>query len=459
MFTQAHQQYFESLLGKRALADAHERAAYAADWSADNPCDPVIVLRPRDVDEVAVILAYCNREQLAVVVQGGRTGLSGGATPQHGEVALSLELLNGIVELDAQSMTLTAGAGTPLETIQQAAADAGLRLPLDLGARGSCTIGGNVSTNAGGNQVLQFGMTRALVLGLTVVLADGTIVRNDNKMLKNNAGYDLKQLFIGSEGTLGVVTEVVLRLFPQAGAVHSAWCCFERFDQVIRFLRNSQAQLGSVSAFEVMWADYLEQVLLMNPGLRLPVDDERPLYVLIEHEGNSGDAASQFTEFLAGQMAEGDLLNAVIASSQQQAAQFWALRDGIAEILTQVPARANFDIGVPVSKMEAFVDQAQQVLRAEFPSIVLCTFGHIADGNLHIICWTGEAHDVAPIYQRIYRLIGDYSGTITAEHGVGASKRDDLPSCRSPAEIALMRSLKKTLDPNNILNPRRVIPD
>jgi len=420
-------------------------------------------VRPKRLEDVSTLLGYCNDNALSVVTQGGLTGLSGGATPQQDEIVLSLELLSGITELDQQSMTLSALAGTPLSVLQEAAQAAGFYLPLDLGARGSCTIGGNVATNAGGNQVLYYGMTRALVLGLTAVTADGTVVRSMNKMLKNNAGYDIKQLFIGSEGTLGVVTEVVLRLYPQAVSKKSALCAFSNFDDVVKFLHAMQRRLPKVTAFELMWSNYTERVYAMNPSYSDPFNKKYPLYVLIEAEGGDPDRDSQlFDEVLADYLEQGGLLDAVIAQSHSDAEKFWQIRDGVMSILSNIKHRANFDVGVPISVMSEFVQRVEQTLLKSINDLQLCTFGHMADGNLHLLAWTNSGSDVLKeqavesIYQQVYKIVGDMNGTVSAEHGIGAMKRKYLHLCRSEEEIALMKLLKQAMDPKGILNPNRV---
>ncbi|MDG1937615.1 MAG: FAD-binding oxidoreductase, partial [Pseudomonadales bacterium] len=362
---------------------------YAVDWSAENAYQPTMVVRPKRVEDISSLLAYCNTNDLPVVTQGGLTGLAGGATPQQGEVVLSLERLSGITEVDSQSMTLTALAGTPLEQLQQAAEDAGFYLPLDLGARGSCTIGGNVSTNAGGNQVLYYGMTRALVLGLTAIKADGTVIRSMNKMLKNNAGYDLKQLFIGSEGTLGIVTEVVLRLYPKTLSKKSALCAFDNFNDVVGFLQTMQRRLSRVTAFELMWSNYVEKVFSINPNCSNPFTQKYPLYVLIEAEGSDIEYDGQrFDKVLADYLEQGNMLDAVVAQSNTDAEKFWHIRDGVSSILSAIKYRANFDIGVPVSVMDEFVKRVERALEKSITDLQLCTFGHMADGNLHILAWT-----------------------------------------------------------------------
>ena len=436
-----------------SLLDSH-----AVDWSREHAQLPALVLRPKTVDELSALLRYCNEEGLAVVVQGGMTGLSGGATPRPGELALSLARMSGVIELDKRSMTLTAWAGTPLQTLQQAAADAGLQLPLDLGARGSCTIGGNVSTNAGGNQVLSYGMTRALVLGLEAVLADGTVVSSLNKMLKNNAGYDLKHLFIGSEGTLGIVTRVVLRLYPVAQSKQTALCAFRSFAEAIDFLQLVQRHMPRVTAFELMWKNYIDTVFSLCEGLQDPFQQRYPFYVLVQCEGGNpeGDLAA-FEQLLFAQMEAGTIVDGVIAQSETEAGDFWAIRDAVSELLATVKDRANFDIGVPINEMEACVDDISCELRAQYPDIQMPIFGHIADSNLHIIAWTPRAEEVEAIYLRVYQIVQRYGGTVTAEHGVGVMKIKYLQYCRSPQELALMHTMKQALDPNGILNAGRVV--
>ena len=437
---------------------------YAVDWSAENAYQPTMVVRPKRVEDISSLLAYCNTNDLPVVTQGGLTGLAGGATPQQGEVVLSLERLSGITEIDSQSMTLTALAGTPLEQLQQAAEDAGFYLPLDLGARGSCTIGGNVSTNAGGNQVLYYGMTRALVLGLTAIKADGTVIRSMNKMLKNNAGYDLKQLFIGSEGTLGIVTEVVLRLYPKTLSKKSALCAFDNFNDVVGFLQTMQRRLSRVTAFELMWSNYVEKVFSIHPNCSNPFTQKYPLYVLIEAEGSDVEYDSQrFDKVLADYLERGNMLDAVVAQSNTDAEKFWYIRDGVSSILSAIKYRANFDIGVPVSVMDEFVIRVERALEKSISDLQLCTFGHMADGNLHLLAWTDSGSDdhkeavVQSVYQQVYEIVGEMNGTVTAEHGIGAMKRKYLKLCRSEEEIALMRTLKQAMDPKGILNPNRVL--
>ncbi|MDY6984219.1 MAG: FAD-binding oxidoreductase [Pseudomonadota bacterium] len=431
------------------------------DWSAETPGIPVAVVRPASTDEVAAVMRVCAAAGQPVVVQGGLSGLCGGGNPRANEVALSLERLQGIEEIDAASMTMTVKAGTPLQAIQQAADAAGFVFPLDLGARGSCNIGGNISTNAGGNQVLRFGMTRNLVLGLEAVLADGTVISSMNKMLKNNAAYDLKHLFIGTEGTLGIVTRAVLRLFPKSASRCSALVAVNDFPAVIALLQRLSRDCGAgLSAFEVMWASYYDFIIDNCKGITSPFDARHPIYVLTELEGS--DAAKDqalFESTLGDAMEQGLIVDAAIASSQREREGFWKIRDGVGEIGAFIKNTANFDVSVPISSMQAFLDAVDTELKAALPECKMLVFGHIADSNLHFMCYTGRKEDVKTIYGVVYRTVGQYEGSVSAEHGIGVQKLSYLQYSRSPEEIALMRTLKQALDPNGILNPGRVIPE
>ena len=433
---------------------------YQHDWSADAPGMPGAVLRPATTEALSAILRLCHAAGQPVVVQGGLTGLTGGAIPKSGELAINLERLNGIEELDADAMTMTVKAGTPLQTIQEAADAAGFIFPLDLGARGTCNIGGNISTNAGGNQVLRFGMTRALVLGLEAVMADGTVLTSMNKMLKNNAGYDLKHLFIGTEGTLGVVSRAVLRLFPKAASRCTALLALEDFADVTKLLRLLSVKFsGSMSAFEVMWASYFDFITEHVDSVDSPFDAHYPVYVLTELEGSDQEKDSElFMNTLSSAMEDGLVVDALIASSEKDREEFWKIRDGVGEIGAFIKDTANFDISVPISSMAAFLAQVEMELVAAVPGARMLVFGHIADSNLHFMCYTGSHDDVKAMYDVVYKVVGDFGGSVSAEHGIGVQKIGYLQHSRTPAEIALMQNLKQALDPKGILNPGRVIP-
>lgn len=440
------------------IMDKDVLESHAADWSKSSPQPPLCVLRPTSTAEVSAILSLCNDHKQAIVTQGGLTGLSGGATPKQGEVALSLARMQGVIELDEKGQTISVHAGTSLQSIQEHAATAGFKLALDLGARGNCSIGGNLATNAGGNQVIKYGMARAQVLGLRAVRADGTVLDSMNNLLKNNAGYDLKHLFIGSEGTLGVITECVLRLHPKPKAVYTALCACESFDNIVRLLNNLQAKLGTLSAFEVMWNSYFRFAIDNVEHARDPMQGEHNFYALVEFESINTDHAQEFfLETLLAEMNTGVVSDVVVAQSEQDALEFWAIRDAIADILGQLAPLANFDIGVPIKHMERFVTQIHDELHSRYPGLTFFVFGHLGDGNLHLCASTGNADDAKEIYALTYQIGAKYGASVTAEHGVGWQKKGYLTLCRTEAELDLMRELKRLLDPNNILNPGRVI--
>lgn len=433
---------------------------YTRDTSGEIAAElPAAVIRPANTEEMSCVLQHCFENGQPIAIQGGMTGLSAGSVPEGNEIAVSLERMNGIEEIDRDAMTMTVLAGTPLQVIQEDAADAGLAFPLDLGARGSCTIGGNVSTNAGGNQVIRFGMTRALVLGLEAVLADGSVLSSMNKMLKNNAGYDLKQLFIGTEGTLGIVTRVVLRLFPRLESRCTALCALSNLPDVIRLLQLTSKQMGGLlSSFEVMWANYYDFVIEKVSALQSPFDSRHNHYVLMEIEGSDQDQdQAAFQGLLESALESGLIEDAAIAQSEKEAAAFWRIRDGVADILPYLAVSANFDIAVPISQMGEFLEQAERGLKAEFPGIEILIFGHLGDSNLHYLAHTGDKKDKEKIYQIVYTLVGEHRGSVTAEHGVGKIKRQYLGHSRSDTEIRVMRQLKESFDPKGILNPGRVI--
>jgi FAD/FMN-containing dehydrogenase len=432
------------------------------DWSGLPPTRPLAVLRPRTTAQVAAALRVCHGYHQPVVPQGGLTGLCGGARALEGEIALSLERMVGIEEIDPATATMTVLAGTPLERVQEAADQAGFFVALDLGARGSCAIGGNIATNAGGNRVIRYGMTREMVLGLEVVLADGTVLPSLNKLIKNNAGYDLKQLFIGSEGTLGVVTRAVLRLHPKPASVQAALCGLADFAAVVELLKSARAGLGPLlSAFEVMWNDYYAFVTRNTPGLRAPVGPEHACYVLVEAQGTDEVTdQARFEAWLERPFAAGLIGDAALAQSIADAQSFWTLRDAAGEFRqTLGPDHASYDIGLPTGSMGEYVEACRRRLEGELPGIIALFYGHIGDGNLHIVAAVPGASSQPKdlIDQIVYDLVCERGGTVSAEHGIGTRKKRWLPYARSAEEIALMRTLKQALDPLGILNPGKVL--
>ena len=430
------------------------------DWSNEKGGVPLALVTPRTTQEVSSILALCHAHAIPVVPQGGLTGLAGGAVPSEGALLLSLVRMSGIESMDPHSSTAIVLAGTPLQTIQEAADAQGMMFALDLGPRGTCQIGGNISTNAGGNRVIRYGMTRDLVLGLEVVLADGTILSMLNQMPKNNAALDLKPLFIGSEGTLGIVTRAVLKLHPGIAGVNTALVALPDFDAALNFLNHAlKALSGRVSAFELMWSDYYEGVV--STGMvRKPLAGSAPLYALIDMQGPDPDGeAETFLAMLEQAVEEGWILDAALAQSQSDANDFWALRDGVTELLITSGPTINFDVSVPIADIGTCVDLMRSALESEFGDMNRFFFGHIGDSNIHLV--TGPIPQDPAVGHRVeeivYGIVRDFKGSISAEHGIGLHKKPWLAHSRNPEELALLKQLKSSLDPKGILNPGKVI--
>jgi FAD/FMN-containing dehydrogenase len=368
----------------------------------------------------------------------------------------------GVEEIDERAMTLTARAGTSLQTVQEAADVANLFFPVDFGARGSATVGGIVATNAGGNRVLRYGMTRASVLGLEAVLADGTVVTSMNKMLKNNAGYDLKHLFVGSEGTLGIVTRVVFQLQPKPAWTGLAVVALADFDAALALLASARRTLGPMlSAFEVMWPDYWTMVTRHVAGRRDPFDRPHGLYVLVEGHGQTQERDGEtFEGWLAQAFDEIEIDDAILARSLADMADFWAIRDSSAEIEPVLGDHESFDVGLPPSEVGRFVVACREALAAAPWTCTAVFFGHAADGNVHVMASTPtpDADGRRAVERIVYGVTRRFGGSISAEHGIGSLKRSWLDHSRSDTEIRLMRALKQTLDPHDLLNPGKVLP-
>ena len=415
-------------------------------------------MRPRSTAEVAAILKLCHAERQPVVPWGGQTGLVDG-TYAEGAIAVSLARMNRIEEIDRAGATMTVEAGCVLQTVCEAADAEGLFFPLDLGARGSATIGGNIATNAGGNRVIRYGMMRELVLGLEVVLADGTIVSSLNHLIKNNAGYDLKQIFIGSEGTLGIVTRAVLRLRPKPVTQNMALLAVDRFEQLPRVLRSLERGLGGMlSAFEVMWEDFYRLVTTPPAHGRPPLPYGHAYYVLVEALGGDPDGdADRFERMLSSELEQGDAADATIAKSKAECDRLWALRDDVLQVARNAPI-FTFDVSLKIADMDAYVNAVRASLRARWPAATMMVFGHLGDGNLHVIPGVGDGSRATrkAVEEIVYGTLK--GGSVSAEHGIGLEKRDYLSCSRAPEEIALMRTLKRALDPNGILNPGKVFP-
>ncbi len=440
----------DAVLSGDAIPEHHH-----SDATRHAPCRPLALVRPASTEQVAVALRLCHAHRCPVIPQGGMTGLAGGAVPTRNSIALSLERLVGDAQVDTAASTLTAGAGTPLEAIQRAAENAGLRYPVDFGARGSCQIGGNIATNAGGHAVIRHGMTRNRVLGLEVVLADGRVLNLMNAMIKNNAGYDLKQHFIGSEGTLGVVTRAVLRLEPPLGDTHTLLCAVDDYARAVKLLHRLRGSGLALEAFEVMWQDFYAMScawLATAP----PLDASFPLYVLCELEGDE----SRLQHVLELCMAEREITDAVIARSKAQARQLWKIREATAEFPVRL-APINFDISLPIAIIDEFVLAVRVRLNERWPGCRSVSFGHIGDGNLHLtvdgnslpVDSTDARHAVESL---VYDLVGERGGSISAEHGIGLLKREFLHHSVTAESLATMRAIKHALDPCGILNPGKI---
>ena len=420
---------------------------------------PHILLRPASTEEVSAVLRLCNDAGYQVVPQGGMTGLVEGAEIAAGQVALSLERMSAIEEIDTLSGTLLAQAGVPLQAAQEAAEAAGWMLPLDLGGRGSATLGGNVGTNAGGNRVIRYGMTRAMVMGLEVVLADGTILTSLKKILKDNSGYDLKQLFIGAEGTLGVVTRILLRLTPKPASQETALVALNDFASVTALLNHAKRQLdGTLSAFEVMWNGFYSAVTTPPAPHQPPLPGHFPFYVLIEALGSDPQQDHpRFERAMSAALESGLISDAVVAKSEAERHRLWALRDDVAQLGRYYPL-TGFDISLPLEAMEAYLSAVEQRLKADWEQTRLIIFGHLGDGNLHLAVSlrADSSEERQRVEEIVYSELASRNGSISAEHGIGLQKKAYLHHCRSDDEVALMRRIKQALDPRGTLNPGKI---
>jgi len=451
------------LVGRNHVLEGDDVAARPAGWRL-GPSAARAIVRPADTTQVAAVLRLCHASGQPVVTHGGRTGVAGGAVTTADDIALSLERLTEIEEVDVANRTMCVQAGVPLQVVQERADAEGLLFPQDLGARGTATIGGMVATNAGGNRVIRYGMMRDMVLGLEAVLADGTVVSSLHKVIKNNAGYDLRQLFVGSEGTLGVVTRIVLRLRPKPRSQGTALLAAPGFSAVVDLLSELEAALGGqLSVFEVMWDDYYAlSALTAWPRRDAPLEPgSSPFYVLVESLGGDAEEdGERFTKALGVAHDKGLIGEAVIAHSEQERLNLWAVRDNV-ECLHDLDPVFLFDVSLSIGDMQDYVAEMAEGLGTRWPEHRLIVFGHLGDGNLHVVVAVGDGSDTAraAVETIVYGGIEQRGGSISAEHGIGLEKRDHLHHSRSPAELALMRSLKRTLDPDGILNPGKVLAD
>jgi len=451
------------------LSAAADMAPYLCDWRGRYQGSAQCVVRPGNTDEVAAVVRACVEARVPIVPQGGNTSLCGAATPDASgdAVVLSLQRLNRVRAVDPLNNTITVEAGCTLLAVQEAAAAVGRLFPLSLAAEGSCLIGGNLSTNAGGVQVLRYGNTRALTLGLEVVLPSGDLWDGLRGLRKDNTGYDLKQLFIGAEGTLGIITAAVLRLFAQPRATATAWLAIPSPAAALAVLTRLQAAFGElVSACELVSNVALQLVLQHIAGSSAPLEDVSDWYLLVELSGGGDDATLQaaLADCLGAAIEAGEVSDAALAQSGEQAKKLWALRENISEAQKIEGFSIKHDISLPISGIAAFVARADAALAAAFPGIRCVTFGHVGDGNLHYNQSMADRADNARLIagqgavdRLVHDLVTAAGGSISAEHGIGQLKRDDLARYRSPVELATMRAIKQALDPLGLMNPGKLL--
>jgi FAD/FMN-containing dehydrogenase len=416
------------IVGESGVLTGEAVRERVAVWGTNQPMEAKAIVRPSTADEVSAVLKLCHAEGQAVVPQGGMTGLVRGGMPNQQEIALSMERMNKIIEIDYDTATMTVETGVTLQTAQEAADAHGLMLPLDLGARGSATIGGNLSTNAGGNRVIRYGMMRDMVLGLEAVLADGTMLSSLHKILKNNTGYDLKQLFIGGEGTLGIVTKAVLRLRPKPLSQNTAFVAVDGFDNVTQLLRDLDGRLsGTLSAFEVLWSSAYEILTgeFSQNSKPLPLGPSH--FILIEALGGDPESdQDRFENALGKAMEDGLVVDALIAQSEADRQSFWNVRDDIPAIRDAFRngGQVSFDVSVPISEMEDYLTTVEANLKARWPHAQFISFGHLGDSNLHLGAHIGPEtaahhHDIEEI---VFGPLQGRGGSISAEHGIGLLK-------------------------------------
>jgi len=450
------------------LTAGEDVAPYLADWRERYRGATLAVVRPATTDEVAAVVASCAALGVAIVPQGGNTGMCGGATPHATgtEVVLSLARMNRIRALDAANATLTAEAGAPLAAVHKAAADAGLLFPLSLASEGSCTIGGNLSTNAGGTAVLRFGNARDLTLGIEVVLADGRIWNGLRGLRKDNTGYDLKQLFIGGEGTLGIVTAATLKLFPAPRTQVTAMCAVVSVAAALDLLTRLRSALGDrLTGFELMSGFSLSLSAAHHPASPNPLPGH-PWYVLVQADDSTADAPlrAMAEAALVAAVVDEVALDAVVAQSVDQASKLWSLRENISEAQRREGPNIKHDIALPISAIPAFLVECDAALARAFPESRLVVFGHLGDGNLHYNLSAPEgtaANAFLANAEAANRIVHDcvarFHGSFSAEHGVGQLKRSELQRYKSGVELDLMRAVKAAFDPGNLMNPGKIL--
>ncbi len=427
-------------------------------WKTHDSCDAKAIVYPSTTDEVAAVLRLCNETRQTVVPFGGLTGLVQGCQTTSEDIALSLGKMNTIEELDTTAHTMTVQAGVTMRDAQEAADEKGLFFPVDIGARDNCMLGGNVATNAGGTKVIRYGMMRDSVLGLEAVLADGMVVSSMNRYIKNNSGFDLKHLFIGTEGVLGIITRIVFRLSVKPKSHNVALLACKSFEDVIAILNKSKESLGStLCGFEVMWESFYQKSVKPVGPLDSPLPSDYPLYAIVESMGTSPVSDDRAFESEMSELFEGDLaLDGVIAKSDKEREAIWAIRGEVEWLVSEA---YNFDVSLRSADVGKYVGEVTERIVREVPDVYVAAFGHLGDNNIHIAvlaegCKTKFAEVIA---KHVYESLIPFDGAISAEHGIGLEKKPYLSISRTPEEIGLMKSLKNMMDPQNILNPGKVI--
>jgi FAD/FMN-containing dehydrogenase len=443
-----------------ASHDPSDLAEFGRDWTRVYAPAPSVVCFPRTTEEVSRLLALCDKAHVAVVPSGGRTGLAGGAVAANGEVVLSLARMRRMDPIDFQGSTLRVQAGAVTEEVHRHTAPHGLTWPVDFASKGSSHVGGNIATNAGGVKVIRYGLTRQWVLGLEVVLASGEVLELNGALEKNNTGVDLRQLFIGSEGTLGIITEATLKLTRLPGALRVFLFGVQDLAAVLALFREARKAPFTISAYE-FFTDKCLARLLRHRSLRAPLAQPVSHYVLLEVEGAGDPELEAWTTAL---FERGLIVDGTMAQHSTQAAELWALREGISESLSATGLPHKNDVSLPVAGLEAFCAELDRVFTSRYPGWEICLFGHIGDGNLHINVMKPDAMEKPAFLAKtkeadldLFAVVKKHGGSISAEHGIGLLKKPYLSFTRTPAEIALMQGIKRTLDPNGILNPGKII--
>ncbi len=462
----------QSLVGSSHVLTGEAADAYVYDWRRRYQGKALAVVRPATTQEVAQVVQRCAHHGVPIVAQGGNTSLCGGATPDTSgqAIVLSTGRLTRVRAIDTDNDTITVEAGCILQAVQEAAAQAGRLFPLSLAAEGSCTIGGNLATNAGGTQVLRYGNTRDLTLGLEVVTAEGEIWNGLRGLRKDNTGYDLRDLYIGSEGTLGIITAATLKLYPRPVASCTALLTLDTIDAAVEFLSRARTGFGaSLTGFELMSGHCLQAVVRLFPQQRLPFDGDSaasPWFALLElSDSESETHARERFEAVLGEAIEAGLVkDAAIAANMAQSKALWHLRESIPLAEAELGKSVKHDVSIPISSIAAFVHKTNALLQTNFPGVRHVIFGHLGDGNLHynVANAAGQTEqELLALQNQVYRVVHDsvfaFNGSISAEHGVGQLKRDELPRYKSEIELALMKRIKTALDPQGIMNPGKLL--